>query len=74
MKLNTRNNLLTAGELKTILQDVPDEAVIRHRRMNVTSGLDKSSPIHKADVTPGILFLVTEYIEQSSLDNYGVKE
>ena len=71
MKLNTNNTLLTVGQLKKILRDVPDETIIRHRRLNITNGLDKTSPIHKAEVTPYILFLVTEYFEQASLDNYG---
>jgi len=71
MKLNTENKLLTVGELKKILRDIPDETIIRYRRMNITTGLDKTSPIHKAEITPHILFLVTEYFEQASLDNYG---
>ena len=71
MKLNTANELLTVGELKNILKNVPDETHLRYRRVNITTGLDKSSPIHKVDASSSILFLVTEYIEQASLDSYG---
>jgi len=69
-KLNTNNNLLTVGELKDILKNVPDDTRIRYRKVNITTGLDRSSPVHRADVNGNLLFIVTEYVEQTNLDTF----
>ena len=69
-KLNTNKDVITVGELKHIIKEAHDDARIRYRKVNVTTGEDVSLPVHRADVSDTLLFLVTEYIEQTSLDNY----
>lgn len=69
-RLNTENDLLTVGELKRVIELLPDDTPITYRRLNITLDLDKTTPIHKAEATTGRLYMVTEYIEQATLDNY----
>lgn len=70
MTLLARKPLLTVGELKEFLKNVPDDIIIRYKKANLDTELDKTSPIHDVENTDDILFLITYYSSHRKLTDY----
>lgn len=70
MTLLARKPLLTVGELKELLKDIPNDLIIRYKQANIDTELDKTSPVHDVENTDDILFLITYYSSHRKLTDY----